>query len=695
MFKNEPDKNNQSSRFYLKIFLVVLFLKLIAIAVFSSDYQNKLFIPFIEHFLSNFDNPWQYFYQIQADKFPYPPLMLYILSFFYLPFYFLSGNNSILQNIFFKLPVLFSDILIAYVFIKMFPKKIKEVLIFYFVSPIIFYASYMYSQLDLVPTAILIVSVYFLTSSRPFLSSLFLGLALSSKSHLILVLPLFLIFVFRNYKKKYILYFLIVPAVVYFIVSFPYLFSKGFFCMVLQNPKQMMVFDSVYPMGDLKIYIPVFAALAVYARFSAYHKINNDLFYTFISILFSAFVLLVFPVYSWYVWMVPFLSIFFIEYYSKRPKILYLYTALNIVYLIFFLFFYVAEYRGLSFLGAPWDFGIPDDRLKNITFTAFEVILCAIIYTLFKFGVRSNSVYKKVHNLIIGIGGDSAAGKNTLLSDIKLLAGKKLLQVEGDADHKWARGDENWDKFTHLNPKANYLYKQANDLLALKFGGTILRRDYDHVTGKFVQERQIKAREFIVLTGLHPFYLPISRKVIDFKIYLDTDEDLRRHWKIARDGQERGYSKNKILEQIEKRLNDAKKYIHPQKGFADLIISYFSDDFTKKKFEIGNNEIEPQLKLKVTLNSSIHLEDLYKRLLNEKIDLYWDYADDLNSQYLVLNIPPGKEAIENVAREIIPNIEELVTANALWLDGYRGFVQLIFLLVLSEKMKEEGSFNEN
>ena len=48
--------------------------------------------------------------------------------------------------------------------------------------------------------------------------------------------------------------------------------------MVLQNPKQMMVFDTFYPIENLKIYIPIFAALAVYARFSAYHKVNNDLF---------------------------------------------------------------------------------------------------------------------------------------------------------------------------------------------------------------------------------------------------------------------------------------------------------------------------------------------------------------------------------------------------------------------------------
>lgn len=553
----------------------------------------------------------------------------------------------------------------------------------------------MNSQLDLLATAILILSIYFLATNKLLLSSIIFGLALSTKFHLALVLPLILVYVFKNCKKKYISYFVFIPLAIYFIISLPYLFSKGYFYMVLQNPKQMMVFDTFYPVGNLKIYIPIFAALAVYIRFSAYRKVNNDLFYTFISILFSVFVLLAFPVYSWYVWMVPFLSIFFIEHYSKHTRILYLYLALNIVYLVFFLFFYIPEYHDLTFLKTYFNIKIYDDKLRNIAFTMFEVILCAIIYSLYKFGVKSNSVYKKVHNLIIGISGDSAAGKNTLLSDIKLFLGNRLLELEGDADHKWPRGDQNWDTLTHLHPKANYLHKQASDILSLKYGRSILRSDYDHNTGRFMAQKQIKPKEFIILAGLHPFYLPVSRKIIDFKIYLDTEEKLRRHWKILRDIQQRGYSKERVLEQIEKRMDDAKKYIHPQKEFADLIVSYSTEDFIDKKLEIGNEKCAPDLKLKLILDSSIHLEGLIKKLMEEKIDIYWDYADDLNRQYLVLNTPPKKETIINVAKDIIPNIEEITTSNVVWLDGYRGFTQLIVLLVLSEKMREEGSRNEN
>lgn len=676
---------------YVKLFSAVVLIKFILLVLFSSDYQNKLFIPFIQHFLTNPGNPWQYFYKIQVDKFPYPPLMLYIMSLSYLPCHIFSVSSAILQNAFFKLPTLLSDILITYTLVRMFPNKIKEIIIYYFASPIILYAAYMNSQLDLVPMAILMLSVYLLTSNRPIASAIIFGLALSAKPHLILVLPLILIYMLKNYHKKYIFYFASIPLAVHLLIAAPYILSEGYFWMVLKNPKQMMLFDSFYPIGALKIYIPIFAAIAIYAKFISYRKINNDLFYTFIGVLFAIFVLLVFPAYSWYLWMVPFLSLFFIEYHEKYPNIFYLNTATNILYLIFFIFFFIPEYQDWIFLKMPLNIKVDDERLRNITYTAFQVMLCATVYSMYKFGIRSNSIYKKTHNFIIGIGGDSAAGKTVLKSDIELLLGERVLEMEGDADHKWSRGDENWQVFTHLDPKANYLHKQAQDLFALKYGKSITRSDYDHETGKFASSKRIEPKEFIILSGLHLFYLPIARKIIDLKIYVDTEEKLRRHWKILRDNRERGYSKNKVLEEMERRVGDAKKFVHPQKEFADLIVAYSP----KNSFDVGEAPDEPGLLLKVTMDSSIHLEGLVNKLVDENIGVQWDYAEDLKSQYLSLSYAPSKNTIISIAKEIIPNIEEVITQNASWLDGYRGIIQLIVILILSEKMEEESRRGED
>ena len=64
-------------------------------------------------------------------------------------------------------------------------------------------------------------------------------------------------------------------------------------------------------------------------------------------------------------------------------------------------------------------------------------------------------------------------------------AGNKVVEIEGDGEHKWERNDKNWKKYTHLDPKANYMHKQADAINSLKNNKTIFRKQYDHSTGKF------------------------------------------------------------------------------------------------------------------------------------------------------------------------------------------------------------------
>ncbi|MBI5196131.1 MAG: uridine kinase [Nitrospirae bacterium] len=670
-------------------FIIVFFFKLVLLLIFSSDFQNKLFMPFVQHFLANGGNPWQYFYETsnKPDIFPYHPLMLYIFSFFYYPARFFSEGPVILQNLFFKLPILIVDIAITILLLKTFPNKQREIFIFYFISPIIIYASYMHSQLDLIPTALLFFSVYFLSNKKNvIISAVFFGLAISTKLHVLAALPLIVIYLLRNQKTKGIPVFTAISALVYIFFVLPYIGSEGFKHLVLSNPKQMLLFDVTYKIGGLTVFLPVWGAFLLYIRFLIYGKINLDLFYTFIVILFSVFVLLVPPSPAWYVWMFPFLSIFFIKFFSKNTKIIYYYAALNLFYILFFVCFNLSGYQDLTFLNTGLDLKIYDWKLSSMVFTALEAILFGVVYLFYKFGVKSNAVYKRDKAILIGIGGDSAAGKTTVLSDIEMLLGNRLFKIEGDADHKWERGDQKWQKFTHLNPKANYLHGQAESLILLKAGHPVFRRDYDHRIGKFTEPVKMYSKDFIAISGLHPFYLPVMRKIIDLKIYLDTDERLRRHWKILRDTKERGYSAASLLEQIEKRAEDAGKYIYPQKRFADISINYFTDE----NFAVGDEACSPPVKLKITLNADMHLARIIDQFSIRGVDISWDYSDDLHTQYLVIEKQVSKEILSEIAREVIENIEEIIADKMQWRDGHRGFVQLIILLCLSKEMKAYG-----
>jgi uridine kinase len=176
---------------------------------------------------------------------------------------------------------------------------------------------------------------------------------------------------------------------------------------------------------------------------------------------------------------------------------------------------------------------------------------------------------------IIAIAGDSGSGKTTLLNELTtLFSNNNYLQLETDRYHKWERGNSNYLEFSHLNPKANNLDKMNMDVFNLKIGHEIYAVDYDHSTGKFTHEEKIESKNNILLCGLHTLYNNMNN-IINLKIFMDTDRELIKKWKINRDVIERGYNLDKVLKQIEFREKDYDEYIKNQKENADIIIKYY------------------------------------------------------------------------------------------------------------------------
>jgi uridine kinase len=217
---------------------------------------------------------------------------------------------------------------------------------------------------------------------------------------------------------------------------------------------------------------------------------------------------------------------------------------------------------------------------------------------------------------IIAISGDSGSGKSTLLSILlPLFDDTNLLKFETDRYHKWERGDKNYDLYTHLNPYANYLEKMSEDVYNLKIGNEIYAVNYNHANGKFTNEEVIESKTNIILCGLHT----LSNKInfyTDIKIFLDTDRNLIKKWKIKRDHYERKYPINKILQQIERREEDYKLYIETQKINADINIKYYEkEDKLHCIIEILNEMIINKilkylvnLKYSITYNKNLKIE---------------------------------------------------------------------------------------
>lgn len=677
-------------KFHILIFVISI-LKIFLMCACSSDYQNKLFIPFLSYFVSEGGNPYQHFFEMGNNSaFPYPIMMLLIESTGVLTVK-ISGITSIyIFNFFYKLPSLLFDYIGLYWLVRMFPDRKKYAAVFYFSSPIVIYAVYMHGQLDLIPTVLLLGAVYYFSSKlnhRHLKGTLLLVCAILSKLHILAVLPIIFLYVYKRDGIRYTAEVVIGTLLLSSLGLFSFL-SEGFKNIVLFNSEQKILTDVSFKLASVEMYIPIMTIMIVYLMAYGINIINRDLFVNFCGIVFIVILAVCPPMPGWYVWIVPYITLFFANINEARYKNIIIYLFLNVLYLIYFIFLHNRGVVDLYFFGMDMSFIKLNNKIfSNVLFTLLSGTLFYIIFAMYQLGVTSNILYKR-RNLpfTIGIAGDSGAGKSTFINIVADTLGKKnLLFMEGDGDHRWERGDMHWEENTHLNPKSNYLYRQASNLSFLRAGVPVKRVEYDHDTGKFTEEKKIRPNKYIMLCGLHALYLPQMRKNLDLKIYMDVDESLRRYWKIQRDVAYRGYSKEKILKQIEARILDAERYIYPQKDYADIVIHYY-DKYLDNCMADNHNVT---LGAKITISAAIDIEPLLMELRERGYSVSYDYSEDLQMQ--TIDIAEFKEessniCIEEIAERIIPQLEAITKER---LDDTNGVMKLILLMVISSKMRGE------
>lgn len=674
------------------IIIAIIVVKVLLMGLFSSDYQNKMFRPFVLNFLEG-NNPYEYYYSHKfIASFPYFPLMLLINSAGGLFVKLFAISCVFLENIVFKAPLLLFDG-IGYYYIRKIGVRFKYAIIFYFCSPIVLYATYMHGQLDIISTAFFIVAVYYLLDWRKkyhlLLYALFLGLALGTKLHILAAIPILFIYIMKKRDFGTALRYHLVTAAVLFLLTYPF-WGEGFIHTVLFNKEQSLLTTINFDYGTTQVLIPIFVLLIIYFSVLELNYFNRTLLLSILGLLFAVFLICVPPMPAWFTWIVPFIAIYFGYVEQSRHKVMFLYAVFNAVYLLYFVLLHRTEYVDLYFLEKSLQFcKIMVEPLKYMVFTVMSVCLGIIVFKIYKFGLASNKLYqRKEKSFIIGIAGDSGAGKSRMLEKIKHLVGdgKDILFIEGDADHRWVRGDKNWERYTSLNPQANYLYRQAEDLRKLKDGIYVNRVEYDHDSGEFTESRRVTPKKFIVLHGLHSLYLPKLRNVLDLKIYMDTEDELRKYWKMQRDVSERGYTREKVIAQIEKRYPDAEKYIYPQREYADVVITYF--DKTLNDCLARNHNIILSVKFEMTIDWDI--EQLVRSFQRYGLHLEWTLSEDFLRQKITFD---GEELLRSeldlasIVEENIPQYEDIFVCEPIWGLGIEGVVQVMILFIISEKMR--------
>lgn len=681
---------------YAVFVAAITFLKLLLMGLCSSDYQNQLFLPFVMDFVDNGGNVYQRFYDHGViDAFPYPTVMLLVQAVGVFAIKFLHVSSLFGINFIFKIPSLIIDMIGLYVLSRMYSEKRRYIAVFYYASPIIIYSVYMHGQLDLIPTMLMFLAIILMISKkekRYLFGSLLTIAALLSKLHILAVLPIVVVYIWNRDGVKKAVEYMILVVTGTILGMLPFI-SEGFVQCVLLNREQDVLTQVYFQFASVQLYIPIAMVLLVYLLTYKLTFLNAELFMNLCSMVFAVFLAFCPPMPGWYVWIIPYIALFFIKVDKEKYKNITVYVVLNLLYLVYFVLCHSRQYVDLYICGTDMSFlKINNGKVVNFTFTLLVGILLYLIFSMYHLSIASNSLYKRKNMpFTIGISGDSGAGKSTMVNMVQAcLGGNNLSFIEGDGDHRWERGDEYWNNYTALNPKANYLYRQSEDLKHIRWGSSVARVDYDHTIGKFTDKKKVKIRKYMILCGLHSMYLPQTRKNLDIKIYMDADETLRRYWKIERDTKKRGYTKEEIFKQIEERMLDAVKYIYPQKQFADFIVKYY--DKTLNDCMVNQHDVK--LSLQLVVSAAVNVEPLVDEIRKIGLEVSYDYSDDLESQIVDIdadNLEKRHIPVQEIANHIIPQLDEITREDLTEIkNGKDGVVALFLLLLISNKMQGES-----
>lgn len=201
--------------------------------------------------------------------------------------------------------------------------------------------------------------------------------------------------------------------------------------------------------------------------------------------------------------------------------------------------------------------------------------------------------------IILGIVGDSAAGKTTLTQGIaKVLGEENVTIICTDDYHRYDRVQRAEIGISALHPDCNYLDIMEQHLSLLQNGQPILKPIYNHSNGTLDTPEYIKPSKFVIIEGLLGYATINSRNCFDVKVYLAPPESLRYQWKIKRDTRKRGYTEAEVLAQLQKREHDSEEYIRPQRKWSDMVVSFIPPSGEPEE---SNSHLNVRLVLRPTI----------------------------------------------------------------------------------------------
>jgi len=185
--------------------------------------------------------------------------------------------------------------------------------------------------------------------------------------------------------------------------------------------------------------------------------------------------------------------------------------------------------------------------------------------------------------LLIGIAGGTGSGKSTIAHKIaEGLPKDSVATLDHDSYYR-DRSDLSLDDRAHLN--YDHPDSLDNDLLvehleALRSGVAAEVPNYDFKShSRLTEKRRIQPPRILIVEGILVFVEERVRKLLDVKIFVDTDADIRVFRRIRRDLEQRGRTFQSIREQYYSTVRPMHlQFVEPSKRWADLIIPEGGDN---------------------------------------------------------------------------------------------------------------------
>ena len=639
-----------------KLFLLGLFLKLIFV-FFSYPLIHDLFLPFLKSSILNFSlDPWTTFLRANGDinSFPYGIAMLLA----YLPFSTVGDfiDSQIIDLNLFEIGFKFSSLVIDYFLLSILliltKYNSKRLLITcYWLSPIIFYTTYVHGQIDILPITLLIACILSMTNKRYGLSGFLIALAISSKLSMLVALPFILIFIQRRigFSREFI-NFLIIFLISFLILTASYLFSEGYISMVISSREIQRIYSVSIQYGNsFKLYIlPIVYLLSLYLIWRL-KRINQDLFVIGTGLGFFSILIFLPPAPGWSIWIIPFLVYYQIKSKADIFTIGIIYNSLILLNMIF-----SASGSYFYFLNNSYNFDFSSISkpilFSDLLFTAQQGFSFLLAIRIYIYGLRKNDFYSLTSSpLIISINGNDKNRIRTFINSIHELVSSRNLNIIKTSD---------------------FLFKDKINLLRNSFN-------------KNSFSNNIKDNYFSYYNDHLSNGLNLLNKIIanNNKDYLLVDNDFNL----------RNLSFN---EKIDLFVNI---------NMASKIDSFFlSDDSLNQKKDV-NFDFQKITKDNFTnkniysLTTYLPLGVLHTELIRyliaiSSLHVDSDVSEDKDWVKLTIEGNPSSEDIFLIAKNLIINIDDYPLNNNSFSGGYEGIMQIVLLARISNffenKMKK-------